>query len=93
VPICGIYDVSGQATTGIELAAMTQALAVFGLEGAQVWARRSVTLRTDSHEEGDPFPFVGRIIALRVEMMFNPELPVDVQAGLTSLCKTHHADL
>jgi len=33
--ICGIYDVRGQAATGIELAAMTQALAAFGPEGAQ----------------------------------------------------------
>ena len=35
----------------------------------------------------------GLIMALRVEMRFNPELAADVQAGLTFLCKAHRAVL
>jgi hypothetical protein len=35
--ICGIYDVSGRAATGIELAAMMQALGACRPEGSEVW--------------------------------------------------------
>jgi hypothetical protein len=53
--ICGIYDVSGRAATGIELAAMMQALAACGPEGAQVWGMGGVALG-HQHRHVTPAP-------------------------------------
>jgi asparagine synthase (glutamine-hydrolysing) len=60
--ICSIYDVRGQTATGIELAAMMQALTAFGPEGAQVWCTGSVALghqhrHVTSESQGDIHPW------------------------------------